>query len=476
MFDEFVAFRARLQPRAPAVITLAHTISFAELDADVNRIAAALRELGLSPASGVAAVHVLDAYHELIVMLALARLRIASSPGYDPQPDLRLSDQAQGSGAQIALKPAWFSAALAAEPTAIEPSAASPDAIGRVLLSSGTTRAPRRVGLTWRMVEANVRNAAVTWCAGKTGLWMPLTGLDSMMGLGVVLTAWAVGATVAVGHAGVDMARALERLRPSLIAFTPSHLRSLLQGLPPGFRPQAELRLVVGGSLLPLALAQETRLRLTADLQIIYGSTECSAMAHADASLLDTIPGATGYPGPDVRVEIVDADGALAPAGEAGEVRIVCERAAQAYIGDPQASAKAFRHGGFYPGDVGRVLPDGLLVLEGRADERMNLGGRKFMPNLLEEAALACPGVGDAAAFAAPAAGGLDQCWLAVVQGPGFDRDRLVAHLSGYGGALPPVRFAWIAEIPRNAMGKIERDRLRKEAIEVLGAGSGGAP
>jgi acyl-coenzyme A synthetase/AMP-(fatty) acid ligase len=320
------------------------------------------------------------------------------------------------------------------------------------------------------MMDANIRNAAITLYAGKLGRWMPLTSLDSMAGLLLVVGAWALGATVVVGQGGDQLAESLERLRPSLIVFTPSHLRTLLRQLPPGFRPQPDLRLIVGGAILPKALAQETRLRLTPDLRIVYGSTECSAMAHADATLLDTIPGATGYPGPDVRVDILDSDGALVAPGEIGDVRIICPRAAQGYVDDAEASATAFRDGGFFPGDIGRILPDGLLVLEGRADDRMNdIGGRKVMPAVVEEAALACAGVADAAAFAAPGEGGLDQCWLAVVQGEGFDRARLVEHLNGYGGALPPLRFAWIAEIPRNAMGKIERNQLRAEAMSVLG-------
>ena len=471
MFDDYLRFRAGIQPRSPAVITLARTFSFAELDADVTRMAAGLAELGVSPASGVVAIGLGDAYHELLALMALARLRVASSPGHDAKADLRLADVADGSGPQpLHLPQAWFDATLAAEPRLMTPPAVSPDQIGRVLMSSGTTQTPRRVGLTWRMVDANIRNGTITWCAGKTGRWMPLTGLDSMMGLGLVLAAWAVGATVVVGQPFGRLPETLERLQPDLIAFTPNYLRNLLQQLPAGFRSQPNLRLVVGGSILPKALAQEARLRLTPDVQIAYGSTECSAMAHADAALLDAIPGATGYPGPDVRVEILDPNGEPVAPGEAGEVRIVCPRAAQGYIDDPAASAVSFRYGGFYPGDIGRIAPDGLLVLEGRADDRMNLGGRKFMPNILEEAALVCAGVGDAAAFAAPGEGGLDQCWLAVVQGVGFDRARLVAHLKSYGAALPSVRFAWIEEIPRNAMGKIERNRLRSEAMAVLGA------
>ncbi len=469
MFDDDLRFRARMQPRSAAVIALTRTFTSAELDADVDRVAGGLRELGISPASGVVAIQTQDAYEELLLLAALGRLRVASAPDRDPKADLWLTAEA-GYGPQVHLGRAWFAATLAAEPRLVVSPEVSPDAIGRVLLSSGTTQEPRRVGLSWRMLDANLRNAAITLYAGKLGRWMPLTGLDSMAGLLLVLGAWAMGATAVVGQAGDQLPEALERLRPSLIIFTPSHLRTLLRQLPTGFRPQPDLRLIVGGAILPKALAQETRLRLTPDLRIVYGSTECSAMAHADAALLDTIPGATGYPGPDVRVDILDSDGAPVAPGEIGDVRIICPRAAQGYVDDAKASAIAFRDGGFFPGDIGRLMPDGLLVLEGRADDRMNdIGGRKVMPAVVEEAALACAGVVDAAAFAAPGEGGLDQCWLAVVQGEGFDRARLVEHLNGYGGALPPLRFAWIAEIPRNAMGKIERNQLRAEAMSVLG-------
>ena len=93
----------------------------------------------------------------------------------------------------------------------------------------------------------------------------------------------------------------------------------------------------------------------------------------------------------------------------------------------------------------------------------------KFMPAFLEDAALACPGILDVAAFAVPNRAGLDDCWLAVVTEPGFDRDDLAPHLSGYKG-LPPNRFAWVDEVPRNAMGKIERTKLRDALLAVLDA------
>jgi len=99
----------------------------------------------------------------------------------------------------------------------------------------------------------------------------------------------------------------------------------------------------------------------------------------------------------------------------------------------------------------------------------MNLGGRKVMPAPLESAALACAGVLDAVAFAAPVEAGHDVCWLAVVTEPDFDRPRLFEHLEGYAD-LPERRYAWIDQIPRNAMGKPDRGRLREALLAATRA------
>ena len=94
-------------------------------------------------------------------------------------------------------------------------------------------------------------------------------------------------------------------------------------------------------------------------------------------------------------------------------------------------------------------------------------GGVKFMPGVLEDAAATCPGVVDCAAFAVPDDTDLDVCWLAVVAETAFDRDSLAQHLDRY-PRLPPKRFAWVDEIPRNAMGKVQRTKLRDALLAAL--------
>ncbi|MBL8770669.1 MAG: acyl--CoA ligase [Phenylobacterium sp.] len=472
MFDAYVRDYARWTPRAPAVIIPGRAVTYAEFDADIDRCGAALGELDVTPEVGVVSVLVDHPYLLLVVLCALSRLGVASSPHNDDAADLRLTD-AGGAAPQPParfLTRAWQAAMFAREPVPLPELARDPDGLGRVMLSSGTTRSPRRVGLSWRNLE--LRNLATlrVYSPGRAGTWIPLVGVDAMMGLSLAMGAWSLGAALTGGLPIRDLPGWLEALPPGVIALTPMQLRQLLAVLPDGFQPQAGWRVLCTGSLLPGALAREARTRLSPDLRVVYGATEAGLSAITHAADLDRHPGAIGFPVAGGRVSIVDDDGVPVPDGHSGHIRIAGDRIVDGYLGDPAATAERFRDGGFLTGDIGHRLPDGRLVLEGRADDRMNLGGRKFMPALLEEAALECPGVLDAACFAVPDDKGFDKAWLAVVAAPGFDRDSLAAHLARRPG-LPAPGYAWTEEIPRNAMGKIDRAQLRAAVQGVLAQG-----
>lgn len=472
MFDAYIAFQARVQPHAAALISPNRWSSYAQLDADVNRFAAALRALDVAPARGVVALSIADAHLRHVIFAALARLGVVSSPADDPAADLYLCDWTQEPAPKrLYLSPEWIAATRAAESAPVEPVRGAADAVVRVMLSSGTTRTARRVARTWRQIEDNSRTAALTYLARKGGRWVAMTGMDTGLGQSMALGAWACGAGLVTDVNVEWLTSQMESLQPTVIGLTPIQLRNLLTWLPPGFVAPPGLRLVLTGSVLSQAVAMEARLRLSQDIVISYGATECGSTTIGSATLLAEEAGAAGYAVPGARVEVVDPSGQVLPAGQSGEIRIVTDRTSAGYIGDPEATAKAFRADGFYPGDVGRLRADGLLVIEGRADDRMIVSGRKFLPTLMEEVAMDCPGVIDAAAFAVPDGKGIDVCWLAIVQGEDFERERLVELIKAKGEALPPVRFAFTEAIPRNDAGKVERDRLRRETLAVLGTG-----
>ena len=259
-----------------------------------------------------------------------------------------------------------------------------------------------------------------------------------------------------------EAALALPRLRPLSLAGAPVQVQGLLAALPAGFLPQPELSVHLFGSRTPRPLKDELSRRLTSGVFNVYGSTEAGLIAHAPASQLPDEE-AVGFVAPWTRMQIVDEDDAPVAAGETGRVRIQGPDCATAYLDDPEASAQAFRDGWFYPGDLGSVAADGLFRLAGRSTEVMNLGGEKFLPRLLEDAALACAGVVDAAAFTAPGPAGIDRPWVAVVRGEGLDQDALSRAFAL--PSMPPVHVAWIDSIPRNDRGKIKRDVLRAAVL-----------
>jgi acyl-CoA synthetase (AMP-forming)/AMP-acid ligase II len=479
MFDGFIRDNAHWTPRAPAVITAARVVSYAQFDADIDRLGAGLAGLGVGPGSGVVSIALESPYLQLAALCALARLGVPSSPSGDPAADLRLTDRGAEAGAPLHVTREWLAATLAAEPRPLPVVELDPVTVGRVMLSSGTTRAPRRVGMSWRRIEIGNFAALRTYGAGKTGTYIPLTGDESLLGFGACICAWSVGGAVATALSATDLPRWLEALPQGFAGMTPDQLRSLLVALPSGFAPQPDWRLGVAGALLPAPLAREAMARITPDIRIIYGCTECSLLAYGHAADLETEPGLVGTTPAGAFLDVVDTDGRPLPDGQSGEFRITSERMTVGYLDDPAASAERFKDGWFHTRDIGRRLPDGRLILEGRADERLNLaGGRKFMPQVLETAAFACAGVIDCAAFAAPEGdqpGGPDQCWLAVAAAPDFDRDALARHLAPFHD-LPPPRFAWIDEIPRNAMGKVERAKLRDILVAALGQESDASP
>ena len=201
---------------------------------------------------------------------------------------------------------------------------------------------------------------------------------------------------------------------------------------------------------------------LSPNVTNLYGSTEAGGMGifRPDAR---TDPEILGYPQPDAIVEIVDQAGVPVPAGEEGALRVRTPYMAREYVGDPEATAKAFIDGWFYPGDRARKLDGHLIALAGRESEVINLSGVKVSPVAFDAFLLDHPGVDDAAVFGMTGPNGAEFFAAALVAGPGFDLQALAAALrERFGKERRPTRFFRVARIPRNAMGKVMRAELAR--------------
>ena len=184
-----------------------------------------------------------------------------------------------------------------------------------------------------------------------------------------------------------------------------------------------------------------------------------SATAHAHE--IADVARAVGFVTPGVTVQIVDQSGTILPAGQEGHVRVMSEYAVDRYFRNPKASAGVFRDGWFYPGDLGQFTSEGLLVITGREQAVLNLGGDKLNPEKVELVLLQFKGVIEAAVFGLPNEYGNNEVCAAVASRDKLDEQALRAHCEALvPRGFAPVRFIFADSLPHNDMGKVDRRRL----------------
>jgi acyl-coenzyme A synthetase/AMP-(fatty) acid ligase len=292
-----------------------------------------------------------------------------------------------------------------------------------------------------------------------------MMSLSTIGGFNTAQTTLWRGATLVLATTSGQVLRSLNLYKVRYLRASPQQLQGLVdmvRGRTVRF-PTLE-RVEAGGAATPQSLVLGARATLCTNVVGVYGSTEAGLVAQAPSSLLFARSDAAGYVVPGVEVTIVDESGnPLSGTGE-GIVRIRASHIAQSYLGDEAATASGFRDGWFYPGDLGRFGPDGVLHITGRADEMINAGGVKLSPMLVDEFLLAQPGIREAATFAHRQPGRADEVWAAVVCTDGFDEATVLATARAKLNSRAPVKLLRMQEIPRNAMGKPLRQQLTKQS------------
>ena len=222
----------------------------------------------------------------------------------------------------------------------------------------------------------------------------------------------------------------------------------------------ADLALRAEGSAIPLELRKAITAQVTPNLHIRYASTETGLISIAGPQDHD-INGALGHPQHDVEIMIASAEGAPLPPDEIGEICLRTPGMVLGYFDDPAKTAQRFRDGWFLPGDMGKLMPDGQLVMVGRKDDVINLSGIKIFPVEVERALASHPDVTAVAVFPIPSSVH-GQIPVAVVELRPEAMDRqadillsLMQSARAELGIRAPRKVLACETLPRNAMGKI---------------------
>lgn len=234
--------------------------------------------------------------------------------------------------------------------------------------------------------------------------------------------------------------------------------------------------IVSGAAAVPVHLMELVKERIGSDVAIVFGQTE------AAGAITLTLPddsfelksATVGVPIPHAEVKIINpATGQLVPCGEAGEL---CSRGflvMQGYYNMPERTAEAIDHDGWlHSGDIATMNAQGYINIVGRIKEMVIRGGENIYPREIEEFLIRHPKVADVQILGVPDAFFGEEL-LAVVQPKArqqLTEDELRAFCRGQiSHQKIPRYFQFVDSYPMTASGKVQKFKLREQAISMLG-------
>lgn len=419
---------AETDPRRPALVTHDVEVDYGHLDSATRRVAAALRGRGIERVATVD--------HEvatLVPVLAAGALAGVEVCQYPPVEAAEVGELAERLDHAVVVSPRRDLGGLGLQ--VIHPDelvtggtdapAAPPPPVRRphLVLTTGTTGAPRGARHDWGRLEASVARVA----PAPEQRWLLAFGLHQFAGLQVLLHVFAAGATLVAPapRRPIEGLAAMRSLGVTHASATPTYWRFLLAQLRSDGGPVPPLeQITLGGEAVPAPVLQELAAVFPdAAVSQVYASSEFGSTS----SMRDGLPGLSTAvldrpADADVRFKIVD-----------GELWICSRTGMLGYHGEPETG-----DGWRATGDLVEVVDDRILF-RGRTSEVINVGGVKVHPLPIEERVAAVPGVEVARVHGRPNAMTGSIVALEVVPAPSVDHDRLRQELRAACADLVPA-------------------------------------
>ncbi|MGV3570457.1 MAG: class I adenylate-forming enzyme family protein [Ramlibacter sp.] len=351
------------------------------------------------------------------------------------------------------------------------PDHAAPDAPALLVCTSGTTGGPKAAVHTQANLLANMAIAAQVQELRPADAVLTVLPLFHVGGLCIqTLPALHAGAGVILHPRFSPEATlaAIARERPALTLQVPATMKALAEHPRWAATDLSCLRAVwAGSSVLPDALVQAFHAR-GVPVCNVYGATETGpfSVALTPAHAFDHV-GSCGWPAPGVEAR------AGTRHGDAVELLLRGPNVVALYWPDQPACDA---DGWFATGDLAQRAHDGSWRIVGRARELIISGGENIHPMEIEQVLMAHPAVAECAAFGLP-----DPRWgevvaVAVVRKPGAEaaeaelRDHLQQRLARF---KQPRRWFWPQQLPKTALGKVQRALLARQCADGAQAAPG---
>jgi len=391
----------------------------------------------------------------------LADARVEWLLGEEGDPRVRaLAGQVRG----LHCEPAPALASLPATAAALPGEHAEPGSVLAVMFTSGTSGRARGACLTRGNFAASAAASLDRFGSPVRSRWLACMPLFHVGGLSILWRSVEFGGPVRLtpGFDAREVSALLDTGTIEGVSLVPTMLSRLLEARAGRAAPPDLRVLLLGGAAASPQLIARARAH-GYPVCPTYGLTEAtSQVASAAPPLRGSSTTRPMLPVAGTEVRIVVGGRPAAP-GEAGEILVRGPTVMQGYLHRPEDTARALRDGWLHTGDVGVIEADGGLRVLDRRDDLVVSGGENVYPAEVEAVLLEHPSVAEAgvAGVPDPDLGARVAAWIVAAPGAVPDEQALRRHcrecLAGY---KQPREFRFVAALPRNSLGKLERRKL----------------
>ena len=473
-------------------------LSYGDLDERCARLAARLARLGVGRGDRVAA-QIEKSVTNALLYLACLRLGAVYLPlntaytegelAYffgDAEPALIVCDPARraatlalGGAARVATLDAAGVGDLVENLEGEAPcgaiAAVADDDLAALLYTSGTTGRSKGAMLTHGNLASNALTLVDAWGFSDADVLLHVLPLYHVHGLFVAFNTVLLAGARLLFLPRFDAARALEILpRATVMMGVPTYYTRLLAQDGLCAARCAGIRLFVSGSA---PLLEDTFLQFEARTgqRILerYGMTE-TGMSTSNPLRGERRPGTVGLPLPGVEVRVADEAGRVLGPGAIGVLEVRGPNVFKGYWRMPEKTALEFREDGFFvTGDLARIGADGYVAIVGRAKDLIISGGLNVYPKEVESVIDDLEGVAESAVIGLPHPDFGEAVSAVVVPAPGAEVDEaaVIAAVRARLASFKVPKRVWFApSLPRNAMGKVQKNALREQHQDAFAA------
>ena len=356
------------------------------------------------------------------------------------------------------------------------------DDLAAILYTSGTTGRSKGAMLSHGNLLSNARVLQHAW-----GWRTPAQGGDVLVhalpifhvhGLFVASHGALLNGSKMIWFGRFDPRAVVKRLPEATVFMGVPTLYGRLLGEPALNREVcSHMRLFISGSApLLIDTFEDFHTRTGHTILERYGMSETVMLTSNPYALKDGFRrgGTVGFPLPGVGVRVIDDSGAPCPAGEIGHLQVRGPNVFKGYWQMPEKTKEEFTADDWFKtGDVGKIDAQGYVVIVGRSKDLIISGGYNVYPAEIEGVLNELPGVAESAVIGVPHADFGEAVVAVVVPRPGAapDAAALIAELkTRIANFKVPKRVFVVDELPRNTMGKVQKNLLREEHKTLFAA------